>query len=113
MIFVVILLIIYCLYVTTLDRNFQLYLLYSVLGIMILLPLIDYRESIQKIKALFRFEIELTRGAVFCVVFLPVLYKLWESRHIEVVNRQIFVFVFSLLVAIFNYGIRCKKTELI
>lgn len=69
--FVVIVVMIYCLYVTILDRNFKLYLLYTVLGLMILLSLIDYKESIRKITGLFRFEIELTRGLVFCIASLP------------------------------------------
>lgn len=36
-------------------------------GIMLLLSLINYIESIQKIKSLLKFEIKLTRGFVFCL----------------------------------------------
>ncbi|REG76898.1 hypothetical protein C8N25_1524 [Algoriphagus antarcticus] len=106
--FVLFMVIIFCFYVTTTDHLFSFKLLLTASALMVILLLILYKESLQKFNSLIKLDIELTRGFVFCAASLPILYMLWSSRHIELVNQKIFAYLLTLLLAIFNYGIRSK-----
>jgi hypothetical protein len=106
--FVIIVVLIFVIYISTTDHLLSLKLLWIIFGLMLLLSLINYIESIQKIKSLYKFEIKITRGFVFSLASLPILYMLWGSRYIELVNRQLVVYWLSLMTAIFNFGIKSK-----
>lgn len=101
----------FCFYLIDINRYFQLRLLWIVIGLMLLLSFINYKESYQKIKGLFKFEIILTRGFVFCIASLPIFYMIWEKRYIEVVNQQILIYWLGLIMTIFNFGISTEKRE--
>lgn len=101
----------FCFYLIDINRYFQLRLLWIVIGLMLLLSFINYKESYQKIKSLFKFEIILTRGFVFCIASLPIFYMIWDKRYIEVVNQQILIYWLGLIMTIFNFGISTEKRE--
>lgn len=78
---------------------------------MILLPLIEYKQSIMKFRGLMKFEVRLTRGFAYCIASLPIVYILWDSRHFEIIKYQLIVYIITLLFAIFNYGIKSDSEE--
>ena len=109
--FVALVIFLYSLYLTSFDRIHQVILLLVILGLMILLSLIEYKESITKLGGLMKFEIRLTRGFAYCIGSLPVVYILWDSRHFEIVRYQLIVYIITLLFAIFNYGIKSESGD--
>ena len=92
-------------YISVIDFKTDLGTLYIALGILIFHTLITFKYSIFKIKAIFRGEARITRGLVYCLCSLPILYHL--VRRIDHTNakEQLVVYVFILIIAIFNFGI--------
>lgn len=75
---------------------------------MILLPLIEYKQSIMKFRGLMKFEVRLTRGFAYCIASLPIVYILWDSIDFELIRFQILIYFLALLSGIFNFGISTK-----
>lgn len=106
--FAFLMVLIFIIYITTIDHLYSFKLLLTGLILMLILSFLLYKESLQKINSLFKADIELTREFVFCIASLPVLYVLWNSRYLELVSLKIIVYLIILLLSIFNYGIRSK-----
>lgn len=80
------------------------------LGLMLLLSILNYKESFDKIKGLTKLNIQFTRGLVYCLCSLPFLYKLMEKPiDYPFRNYQIVLYLSILILAIFNYGIAVKE----
>lgn len=92
------------------DASDALLMLSISLGLMILLSILNYKESFAKIRSLTKLNIQFTRGLVYCLCSLPFLYKLIEKPiDYPFRNYQIVLYVSILILAVFNYGIAVKE----
>jgi hypothetical protein len=90
----------------------ELGLLLISFGLMVMLSVLNYKESIEKMKNIAILNIRFTRGLAYCLCSLPFLYKLMEKpKDHPFLGWQIMLYFLFLIFAIFNYGIELKLTR--
>ena len=98
-------------YISVFDFKTDLSTLYIALGIITIHNIITFKNSILKIKAIFRGEARITRGLVYCLCSLPISYRLIRRIDHPYAKEQLIVYFFILIIAIFNFGIGLKTDK--
>ena len=81
-------------------------------GLMVFLSALFYKESINKIQSIFSLNIKFTRGLVYCLCSLPILYRYFDRPpDYPFLVWLIILYTLVLVFAIFNYGIEAKQVK--